>query len=493
MRKNRWRKRSERERPVTPMKRLIAFALAALFATSTALAEPPLRPENFANRGTINPGGAGPFYRIVLPLAVYEGLAHAGLGDLRVFNARGEAVPYAVLRNEARAVSHETETLAPIFPLLAPKAAPRGIDTTVTVRQLEDGKLVSIREAEAKPEPGEIVIGAIIDASGMKGGIRSLRLVTSDNATPFHAYSIESSRDLQHWRSLKRAQLVHLEHAGHRVDDDRAEWDGTADRYLRVLWDNPERAPLITEIRLGTVETSINMPQRIWSAELAPKSGEPGTYEYALAGQVPVERVRINFAQVNTLAPLTIQYLPEWQREGRSPWHRRREGPSRWEFLAHTVAYRLQTPEGEVRSADVAIYSVPTNHLRLVLDARGGSVGETPPTVQIGFVPHVLVFLARGEGPFTLAWGAEDVGPADLPVATLMPGYEATAPLKAAPASLGSISVTPRISAVAGGRGEPEAGSPSSKWILWAVLGVGLLVLGGMARSLSKQLRQPPK
>jgi Protein of unknown function (DUF3999) len=476
------------------MKTLLALSLAALLATS-ATAQTPLRPEDFAYRSVVSLSGAGPFHQVALPLGVYEGVTSADLADLRVFNGQGEVLPYALLRSESQTVSRQIENTAPFFPLPTPGKDSLGAgDISVTVRQTADGSLVSVRQPAAKAEPGGIIAGVVIDASTVKGSVRSLRLITGASATPFNSFTIESSQDLQHWQVLKHdAQLVHLEHAGRRVDRDAVEWDSAAARYLRLLWDDPQRAPEIKSVSLGTVETSFNPPVRIWTAGMEPSAIQPGIYEYAWAGQMPLEKLRIDLPQVNTLAPLTIEYLPEKQRKTpRLGWHRHHE-EQRWEELAQTVAYRLQAPQGEVKSADVTLDGAAANRLRLVMDARSGGIGNKPPILQIGFVPHVLVFLARGDGPFVLAWGASGVAPGALPLPALMPGYDGAASLKAATASLLPLGIVQGRPAAPAGRAVAEASSSSTKWVLWAVLLGGLLVLGGMARSLIQQLRQPPK
>ncbi len=479
------------------MKTSIAFALAAFVATSAAAAEAPLRLENFANRGTIETGGAGPFHQLTLPLAVYQGAASPDLADLRVFNGQGEPVPYALLLSEAQSVTSQTESAAPFFPLPAPGAGSQGAgDLSVTVRQSADGSLVSVhQQAAAKAEPGGVAGGVVIDASALKGrNVRSLRLVTGASAAPFNSFTVESSQDLQHWQMLKRdGQLVHLEHAGQRVDSDRAEWDSNASRYLRLSWDDPKQAPEIKSVFLGTVESSVSQPARIWSAEMTPSAVQPGIYEYAWAGQMPLEKLRINLPQINTLAPMSIQYFPPQERHRpRLGWHHHRSEEARWVDLAQTVVYRLQAPQGEAKSADIALYGTVANRLRLVTDDRSGGIGSVPPSLQIGFVPHVLVFLARGNGPFVLAWGAKGVEPASLALSTLVPGYDANAPLKASEASLPAAGVVLTKPAPLAGAGQ-EGSAPASKWVLWAVLLGGLLVLGGMARSLIQQLRQPPE
>jgi hypothetical protein len=208
---------------------------------------------------------------------------------------------------------------------------------------------------------------------------------------------------------------------------------------------------------------------------------------------LPLERLRINLPQINTLAPVNIQYFPAPPRhKPRLGWHHHRE-EAHWVSLAQTVVYRLQAPQGEAKSADIELYGTEANRLRLVMDGRSGGIGNTPPALQIGFVPHVLVFLARGNGPFVLAWGADGAEPATLPLQALVPGYDAKAPLNASQASLPPSGIVQAKPAPLGGKVAPEASSPPAKWVLWAVLLGGLLVLGGMARSLICQLRQPPK
>jgi hypothetical protein len=479
------------------MKTVIALALASAFATGPALAETPLKPENFAYRGNIETGGTGPFYKLTLPLPVYQGAAGGGLADLRVFNGQGEPVPYALLLSEAQSVTSQTESAAPFFPLPASAKGAQGTgDISVSVKQTADGSLVSVHsQAAGKPEAGGGAAGVVIDASALKGrNIRSLRLVTGASAAPFNSFSVESSQDLQHWQMLKRdGQLVHLEHGGQRVDSDRAEWDWNAGRYLRLIWDDPKQAPEIKSVFLGAVESSVSQPPRVWSAEMTPTAVQPGIYEYSWTGQLPLEKLRINLAQINTLAPVSIQYFAgaERRRHGFGL-HRHRDEAASWVDLAHTVVYRLQAGQGEAKSGDIGLYGADGNRLRLLTDARGSGFGNTPPSVQIGFVPHVLVFLARGNGPFTLAWGASEVEPANLPISTLVPGYDAKAPLKAGEASLPAAAIVQTKPAPLAGAGQ-EGQSGASKWVLWAVLLGGLLVLGGMARSLILQMRQPPE
>jgi len=462
------------------MKKVTTLCFAILLA-APALAGNALRPENFAYRSTITPGAGAPFQQLVLPLAVYQGSTRPDLADLRVFNGQGEVLPYALQRSRGQSEALLSEKPVPFFPLQTANRTPADTgDISVSVRQGRDGTLVAVRQSAGQPATEAAPRGAVIDASQLKN-VRSLRLVVGPSKLSFHPYTIDSSDDLQNWHVLKAdAQLVHLEHAGQRVDRNSAEWSGNAGKYLRLLWADPQQAPAIQSVLLGTVETKVDQPQRIWSDPLPGAVIQANTYEYALPGQLPLEKLRINLPQINSLAPVDIQ------REGiaRSRHHHRQPPENSWGSLAHTVVYRLQSPLGEVASADISLSGGVEHRLRLVLDGRSGGIGATPPSLQVGFVPQVLVFLARGEGPYVLAWGANDVEPAALPVATLLPGYDGRSALPAATASLVPLSTPAQAAPVA------SAAAPvtSSKWLLWSVLLVGLLVLASMARTLTRHI-----
>jgi hypothetical protein len=413
-------------------------------------------------------------------MAVYQGVQRGDLGDLRVFNGQGEIVPHALLRREARELTQVEESAVPFFPIASALGKAGGdADIAVEVRKSGDGTLVSVRQAHGVTGKDQVIRGAVVDVSKLKEGVRSLRLSIGPTELPFHAYSIETSDDLQQWRMLKSdAQLVRMEHDGRRIERSDAQWNADAGKYLRVLWADPLHAPSITGVAAGVQRIVPDQPARIWSAPIAPAVAQADVYDYALPGRMPLESVRINLPQINTLAPLTLQHYVNG--------YRHHQEQAEWEILTQAVAYRLQSPQGEIVSPDIELHDAPESRLRVAVDARSGGLGKTPPTLQVGFVPHTLVFLARGAGPYTLAWGAAAVDNAGLDIATLMPGYRADQKLGATSASLqlggGAQAVKPA----------PASAPQTSKGVLWAVLITGVLVLAGMAAALIKQMK-PPK
>jgi len=67
-------------------------------------------------------------YRVALPLVIYRDTVREDLADIRVFNARGEVVPYALSRPPARTQTRGPGTALPLFALQgdSPAAANAG-------------------------------------------------------------------------------------------------------------------------------------------------------------------------------------------------------------------------------------------------------------------------------------------------------------------------------------------------------------------------------
>ncbi|HEX7642647.1 MAG TPA: DUF3999 domain-containing protein [Burkholderiaceae bacterium] len=458
--------------------RLLAFGLAAALALPAQAQTPgaTVRPENFRYRTQIDlPAAGGPFYQFSLNLPVYQGVQREDLGDVRVFNSQGEAVPYTLLRPLDTPQAKEARQAVPIFPIAEQQDADaQTSDVSLQVQRKPDGTLV----ATSKNKGGKTlaVVGSVIDVSKVRETIHALHILAQPSTTPFHPLSIETSDDLQQWRLLAGGvQWVHLQQGGQTIDKDTFELDGKAGKYLRVLWQDAD-APTITGAEVLTRKFAPLGSHMLWTESLQAVQSENNHYDYALPGKIPLETLRIALPQVNTLAPMQVQrYLP--------PTPDRQKGS--WETISQSVAYRLQSPKSEVTSPDLALDAPPAQQLRLAFDASGGGIGNAAPTLQVGFVPQTLVFLARGNGPFVLAWGADKVSGSAMPAATLLPNYREDQEVAATAATLQPVAA---IVASAGPVAPAEAGK--SKGLLWGVLGVGLLVLVGMVVMLLRQMKQ---
>ena len=96
----------------------------------------------------------------------------------------------------------------------------------------------------------------------------------------------------------------------------------------------------------------------------------------------------------------------------------------------------------------------------------------------------MLVFAARGAGPFQLAYGNGAAKAASYPIESLIPGYNTEAEFKVKPASLGDPVTLARAARL-------HAPMDYKKWAVWIILILGVAVLGWLAYRLSRQTSKP--
>jgi hypothetical protein len=273
----------------------------------------------------------------------------------------------------------------------------------------------------------------------------------------------------------------------------------------------------------------------VWSPLLAgepvPEPGHEREFIWQFPHGLPLERVAIEVAEVNTLAsvifsgrllvppvpvsapasaeskPLAAEVLRGERRVRnalkRDKRKRRRQSsapvaaaePS-WRTLVSGDVYRLPAGTGEGAGEQVAeeldLPGVSVNQLRLQIDPRSSGLGvQAPPRIKVAVRGWELTFLARGSAPFRLAYGRADAAAAGLPLSTLIPAGVAQATESGQlgrAAVAGEALVVPVPAAVLAPEARPDsqeedAGS-TRKAVLWGVLLAGVALLVGMAVSL---------
>jgi uncharacterized protein DUF3999 len=93
-----------------------------------------------------------------------------------------------------------------------------------------------------------------------------------------------------------------------------------------------------------------------------------------------------------------------------------------WRRVTTATVDRLTRQDDELTSADTVVGDDTDRYWLVKVDQRGGGIGNGPLVMNAGWVPHRVVFAARGAGPFQLAYGRRDTEPTAIPIATLVPG-----------------------------------------------------------------------
>lgn len=436
--------------------------LLGLFLVGTAQTE---NLKNFSHQARIKAEGKESFFHFPLTLEVYQNSLSPQLSDLRIFNAAGEMVPHAltVKTDIPQATVQQFELKN--FPLYSDETSEnRGI----RIRREKNGELVSIDPA--KPTVTRKLTGVILDASKIKVALTSLDISLTEYKQPFQHFRIESSDDLKDWRTVQNsATITVLEQDGERIEQRRVELPAIRVKYLRLTWLDPQTIsgqPKVT-VSSSTLPQYIQ-PELLWSASISPSRNAKGEYLYQFGNTLPVEQIRFILPQINTLVPAQL-FL-------------RNNEKQHWRRVSNTVLYRLSSNGNESVSPDINLGGQAISELQLKLDTRAGGIGEQPLQAKIAVRPQELIFLARGEGPFTLAWGMNGAKSNTLPLSTLIPGYRYQNSLPGNPAMLESNTKNPAINKADSKEFVSEADqAQKNKWVLWGVLIAGAVVLLLMA------------
>ena len=430
------------------------------------------KPVDFATQVPLTLSGEGPWYRLELPMAVQLKARQTDLGDVRVFNAAGEAQAYALAREQARTTENRTLHDVKWFPLYnsadASEATPG-----IRVQSNANGTLVEVQPSSQLEAGEEVLRGWLLDASAIKAPLQQLILDWTSERDGFQRFSIEASDDLQHWQSWGEGQVARLSFADERVEQHEVGLPGLSARYLRLLWNTPQSAPVLTSAQLESASTNSLPLPLVWSQSLSGSSVKAGEYTWQLPMGLNIERLRIELSQANSLAPVTL--------------YGRRESSLPWQPLSSGLLYRLTQNGQEVVQDELQLPGQTVQQLKLIVDERGGGLGAEAPALHFAVRATQLVFLARGTGPYTLALGNPTVKAANLSLLTLIPDYSAKRMAALGQAKVDGESVAP----------QPTTATPSvasgadwKKIGLWAVLLLGVVFLAAMAFSL---LRKPPE
>lgn len=456
------------------MRWLLVCALACL--AMPASAETPAR--EYRHRAPILAPQGHSHYRASLPAAVYAALEQRGLADLRVLNASGEAVPHAFVPRGPDGPAPVKTGAARLFPLYGEAA--NGVEgVKLDVVRGAGGTVIRLAADPKGARTGRKLLGYLVDAGDAEPPLQAL-LLDWRTATGFNGtVRVEASEDLSHWRTaVGEAPVLALEHAGERLERKRVELPALKAKYLRLSF---ARVP--ADFVLGGVQLERRLereePAREWRRVAGtPVAGQTGEYRFDAGGRFPVDRLRLQLPQPNTVA--RIQLLA------------REDDSAPWRSVAAASVFRLERNGATATNPDIAVPAVAWRQWLLKADPRGGGLGAGEVALELGWVPHELVFAARGSPPFVLAYGSRRAKPEALQLATVLPGYAPGKEIVAQRATVGQATVAAAPSASLSDplgllRELMESGE-GKKWALWIVLSAGVLAVAWMALRLLREL-----
>lgn len=380
--------------------RTLALAMAMLAAqSSVAVAAdadvPAPTSTDFAWGMEFGTEGNAAAFRATLPAEVYRGVTSGELLDVAVFNGRGEMVPHVLASAFDPFVSTSAVLSFPVFPLRGnDRAVMEALRVTI---ESEGGKLdLALPEERGSASVGggePLVSGYIVDGRAQES-ISAFELGWADDAPEFAGrLRVEGSDTLGGWRTLvDAAPIANLRAGEARLIERLIDMRSAGAKYWRLTWVGP-RAPFeITSVKAhpGGGGPELRRTSLVLEGRAVP--GKTGEFEFDTGGYFPVDHVNLQLPELNSVIEVSLLT----RTSASKPWRPVTDGAG---------FYRLQGTDGELVNGDVRVYSRSDRYWLVRVNTGRSAMGSDVPKLKIAWPSHEVVFLARGPGPFMLAYG----------------------------------------------------------------------------------------
>jgi len=438
---------------------LLSLALAIAGAAHAATLEPKL----FAYGMPIVTPGEAAEYRIEIPPEVYLKSVQPGLGDLQIFNGKGEPVPFTIEQPQVPPRAHPAGTAVPLFPLrddspAALSALRVAIDT--------HGSAIVVQAHGADPADNES-LSYVLDGRAVQSQVSAIQLHWPDDAADFAGrVSVEAADTLGLWHLVAVAvPLANLHANGAALIEDRVEMPATRAQFFRLSWNGKPPPFHLTSAAVEVTDASDRIERASLIVGAAPGMSKPGEFQFDLHAAPPTDRLNLVLPELNTVIDAEILA--------------RAEAKEPWQQVTRGGFYRLQSTDGELRNGAMKIDLTPWQYWLVRVLRPAASGGGSAPRLEVQWRASEVLFLARGAGPYTMAYGSGST-------------MGAAAPLASLPNSVAPLLATLGSPAILGGESRLKAYPAADAWrslILWVTLIAALAALAWMAYRLIKELK----
>ncbi len=417
------------------------------------------------------------FVQLPLPASAYGRSVLPGLQDLRIVDARGERVPFAVLAPRAAELQQvEQQRDATLYALPPKPAAGRDLALAGGDRRSQGDRISVTRKGRPLGEAGASRSGGWLIDLGERGRDdpppQSLRVQWSGLAEFTAAFGFETSDDLRSWRPGGHGQLLALSAANSvSMTQPTIVLPANSGRFVRLVWADAATAPALTGARVIAAQQrshALDVPTELVFAVNATTATATPVWHFDLGGVLPLVQVDLRLPSGTRVMPARLQ--------GRS----RVDEP--WRDLGAAVFYRLERDAETSTSPPLALHA-SVRYLRVLPDARAAVL--QPEQVQLVVQAQLasVVFATQGQAPFALQAGASNATVSALPVATLVPALDDERK-RFGRATLGPWS---EVAAVAQAQEAQKKMAKLRPLLLWAVLVIGVALLGTMVWRLARE------
>lgn len=472
----------------------IFLALATCAASTGAMATERL--QDYAWRMTVQPATGG-VARLPLPKEVYLHARTNSLADLRLFDANGKALAFAIGAPAVQSSIEQRELPVRVFPLTGSSASSEGLQN-VDIRTASDGRLLSVSVRSRPGAQADVLQALILDLGrqDQHSRIAGLRFTLPGGTGNYSAQVLlEVSDDLKQWDAIGTTTLNWLRNSDTQtLANDSMEFAPRSFRYARLSWQDGQPLAFASISAQAVSQASVAPPRA--SITLQGKPGKDASqWLYATPPAIPADSIGLQLDQPNTVLPVTLGVLRQAEQvtqRHRLYRHHGQARPAQGSYidpLLNTTFYRISnTGNGgkERVSGDLSMPVVQTT--QWVLQGSASSNLAQAPALRLGWTPDTLFFLASGKPPYQLAFGNSKAPPAASSLSQVAPGFQSAELLALPAATVGAL--TAQAGAPAAAPASADAARPWRLAALWGALLLGVAVLGFFAWRLLTQMKQ---
>ena len=350
-----------------------------------------LKLEDFSG-AMVYQGNAGSLLVLEIPLQVYQGLRRPDLGDIRIFDASELAVPFAI-RERPGELFTPLPIEVPFF--IWEGGRERDFPVSADIEINTSGAIVRINN-----QAGTSIVSPVFlaDLSGLSYSPSTLKLKLDSQGKNYNSpVTIYSSTDLSNWTVFSKRQVI----ASYgEIVQDTLDLPLIGERYLLLKFDMEVPPPL-------------NM-----TAVFNQQEGIGEYYEVTIKGIKNDDGKSINYFTEGFYPAETIDFLLPEADSIQVIIKNRFSEEDDWRISNRGTIFRYNTASGieknEPFSSDSFNLTLGAFYSQAPyweLEAAGGLPFSSVPDMVLRWKYRELIFPARGQGPWTLAYGNPECPP----------------------------------------------------------------------------------
>lgn len=419
---------------------------------------------------TLQPAASNePIQTLVLTEKVQAKLNYANGEDIHIIDSQGNAVPFLIKHSKHL---HQSENSLPLlfYPVNLPEQKQgQGQNQIVQPGQNGAGVHITINTQAKAKQPSAQTHRYIIETAKLRSkSLDELVLRWSDDFEGIAPLRLETSNELGKWQLLIRKVAVsHLQHQNKELKNNRVKINQPVKKYLRLSW-LQDSHPTLSAINAVT-RVSTSQYIKSWSDDL---TLDASSEEHALLFTRPAafHSSQLRFVEAAN-APKNSAYL------GRI--YSRSHNQANWQKRSDFRFFSIKNETKGKTKLQAELDSSHHKYWKIEFD-QPRTNSEKNISIQLQKRQLELYFFNQGNSPYTLEFGSSAKADSDLN--KLMQDILSSAEKRYGQASSGQIEVIKHAA--------PTPERDWKKWILWLVLGLAVLLMFTMARSLTRQMRK---